>query len=282
MLREEVLDAVVVAVPAGLHEQVAMAAIYAGCAVLVEKPLAPSLAEAVRIVRAADDAGVALMPGHIERFNPAVQELARRVKAGEAGRVLHLTARRMGAIVVRAQDVNVVHDSAIHDIDVMRYVTGAEVERVFAEARDDLAMPFEDSVTALLRFSPSTSDGGATATLDVNWLAPQRLRDLTVRGTEGVFLLDYGAQTLGVVPGQAPLQRPAARGWRPLADPLEIVHLSVERREPLFQELRAFTDALRNGEPMPVPAADGLAALSICDAVTESARTRRPVSPTRP
>jgi predicted dehydrogenase len=126
MLCKEKLDAVIVAVPAGLHEKVATAAIAAGCAVLVEKPLAPTLTEGMRLVETAAAAGVALMPGHIERFNPAVQELARRVQAGEIGRVLHLTARRMGAIVVRAQDVNVVHDSALHDIDVMRYVLGAK------------------------------------------------------------------------------------------------------------------------------------------------------------
>src|SRR6266545_3137992 len=174
MLCKEKLDAIIVAVPARLHEEVTSAAITTGCAVLVEKPLAPTLPEAVRLVERAAAAGVAVMPGHIERFNPAVQELARRVQAGEIGRVLHLTARRMGAIVVRAQDVNVVHDSALHDIDVMRYVLGAEVERVFAEGRSDLDMAFEDSITALLRFAPalrsdwSEIDGGVLGKMRLN------------------------------------------------------------------------------------------------------------------
>jgi predicted dehydrogenase len=282
MLRQEPLDAVVVAVPARLHEPVALAALAAGCAVLVEKPLAPSLAEGVRIVKAATDAGLGLMPGHIERFNPAVQELARRVQAGEIGRVLQLTARRMGAIVVRAQDVNVIHDSAIHDIDIMRYLLGAEVERVFAEARSDLSMPFEDSVTALLRFAPTSAAAGATATLDVNWLAPQRLRDLTVRGTEGLFILDYAAQTLELLPAHAPLQRAGARGWQRSPGGGEVIHIAVEPREPLLQELRAFAAAVRDGTPLPITAGDGLAALAVCDALTQSARSGQPVAPSQP
>jgi UDP-N-acetylglucosamine 3-dehydrogenase len=302
MLCKEKLDAVIVAVPASLHLEVASAAIAAGCAVLVEKPLAPSLAEGMRLVETAAAAGVALMPGHIERFNPAVQELARRVQAGEIGRVLHVTARRMGAIVVRAQDVNVVHDSALHDIDVMRYVLDAEVERVFAEGRTDLDMAFEDSITALLRFAPtfrsewSEIDGGdvgqmrvnaiqqtgpgATATLDVNWLAPRLVRDLTVRGSEGVFVLDYAAQTLDLFHAKS-LDRPGSRGWQPASDAIEALRIAVEPKEPLLQEISAFVASLRDGAPMPVTPADALAALSVCDALTESARTARPVAPQR-
>jgi predicted dehydrogenase len=302
MLCKEKLDAVVVAVPAGLHGDVARAAIAAGCAILVEKPLAPNLAEGIRLVEAAAAAGIALMPGHIERFNPAVQELARRLQAGEIGRVLHVTARRMGAIVVRAQDVNVVHDSALHEVDVMRYVLGAEVERVFAEGRTDLDMAFEDSIAALLRFAPdfraeSTEyyggeagevrfkvlqplGPGVTATLDVNWLAPRLVRDLTVRGSEGAFVLNYAAQTLDRFAARS-LDRPASRGWQPARSDIEAVRIAVEPEEPLLREISAFVASLRDGAPMPVTPADALAALSICDALTESARTAQPVVPRR-
>src|SRR5688572_21307982 len=110
MLQHEALDAVVVAVPVRLHEQVAMAVIGAGRALLVEKPLASSLDEGRRIVDAAAKRGVMLTSGHIERFNPAVQELARRLRQGEAGRVLQVTARRLGPFATRTRDVSVVHD----------------------------------------------------------------------------------------------------------------------------------------------------------------------------
>jgi UDP-N-acetylglucosamine 3-dehydrogenase len=285
MLSDVELDAVVVAVPAALHEPMALAAVAAGCDLLVEKPLAPCLADGIEVVKAARSAGVLLMPGHLERFNPAVQELARRLHRGDAGKVLHLAARRMGPIVLRSQDVNVVHDTALHDIDAMRFVLSAEVERAFAEGRCDLEMPFEDSIAAVLRFSPpmleddrslpsgdpgpvhesshSRGDAGPTATLDVNWLAPGRIRDLTVRGSEGTFFLDYLAQSLSFQAKGAP--SPAA--------------IEIETKEPLLVELTAFVASLKQGKPPPVSPRDGLMAVAVCDAITESARTGLPVVP---
>jgi predicted dehydrogenase len=276
MLRTEKLDAAVVAVPASLHEPVALAVIDAGCAVLVEKPLAPTLREAQRIVEATRAAGVTLMAGHIERFNPAVQELARRVQAGEVGRVLQLTARRMGPIVVRSQDVNVVHDTALHDIDVMRFILGAGVSRVYAEARFDRQLPFEDGILALLRF---TDEAGAFGSLDVNWLAPIVIRDLTVRGETGMFMLDFAAQTLVLYSAGPTVERSPSRGWSPSLETLAPAPIPVEPREPLVAELSAFVSALREGSEPPVTAGDALAAVAICDALTESARSGLPVTP---
>ena len=262
MLCQERLDALVIAAPARLHEAVALAAIEAGVAVLVEKPLAPSLAEGLRIASAAAKAGVPLMPGHIERFNPAIQELARRVHAGEVGRVLQLTARRTAPIVRRVQqDVNVVHDSALHDVDAMRWVAGGEVKRVFAEAQSGVIMPFEDSVAGLLRF-----ESGAVGSLEVTWLSPRRVRELSVLGEKGLIVAgyaDFRSPTLELQPFGA----------------REGVAIPIEPQEPLAAELAAFVAAVRDGAPLLVTADDGLAALAVCDALTQSARTGRPVKP---
>jgi UDP-N-acetylglucosamine 3-dehydrogenase len=264
MLRDVRLDAVIIAVPARLHEEVALAAIASGCNLLVEKPLAPCLQDGIRIVKAAKKADVTLMPGHLERFNPALQELARRLRAGEAGDVHHFAARRMGPLVVRSQDVNVVHDSALHDIDAMRYLLGSETERVYAEGRRDLDMPFEDGIAAVLRFEAAGQGSTVpTATLDANWLAPGRIRDLSVRGSEGTFFLDYLAQTLSY-------QRNGAAVAEMIA---------VEPQEPLLAELTAFVRCIRNREPPPIGSRDALAALAVCDAITESARSGKPVVP---
>jgi predicted dehydrogenase len=256
----------------------------AGVAVLVEKPLASSWDEGRGLVLAAARAGVPLMAGHIERFNPAVGELARRVRAGDVGRVLHLTARRMAPIGPRTQDVNIVHDSALHDIDVMRYVLGAEVESVLAEAQTGVIQPFEDSIIGLLRFSAQDGMPGAIGCLDVNWLSPRRVRDLTVLGDEGLFALDYAAQTLDYYP---PAQSASRQGSTPLwsapasRPSAAAVSIPVVPQEPLAAELSAFVAALRDGSEMPVTGADALAALAIADALTLSARTGRPVTPAR-
>ena len=282
MLTGERLDGVVVAVPASGHLPVALSAIQAGCAVLIEKPLAPSLAEGRALVEAAQRAGVPLMAGHIERFNPAIQALVRRVRGGDIGRVLQLSARRTGAIRLPPRDVNVVHDSALHDIDTMRFVLGREVEEVHARTLAGFVAPGDNSLLATLRFQPSQ---GVTplGALEVSWLSPRRLRDISVLGEDGIFVVDYAAQTLEWS------RMPAARsgpvlGWEASrrADETEPVQIPVEPREQLVQELGAFVAALRGDCALPVTGDDALAALAVADALTESARTGRPVVPEQP
>jgi UDP-N-acetylglucosamine 3-dehydrogenase len=279
MLCGERLDAVAIAVPAGLHESLALAAFRQRVAALVEKPLAPSLEAGLRIVEAADAAAVPLMAGHIERFNPALQELARRVRSGEGGRVLQVTARRAGAIRLPPADVNVVHDSALHDIDAMRFVLGAEVEEVYAAAQSGIVTAGENAVLAQLRFA--AVDGlAALGSLEVNWLSPRRVRDLMVLGERGLFVLDYAAQTLDFYATPSKRTGPV-QGWEAsrLAGAPEGARIDVEPKEQLAQELEAFVSALRNGGPMPVDNRDALAALAAADAITESARTGRPLRP---
>jgi predicted dehydrogenase len=269
MLAAERLDAVVVALPAHLHVAAGCAAIATGAAVLVEKPLAPSYADAKRLVDAARSAGIILMPGHIERFNPAVIELDRRVKDGQLGRVLQVTARRMSAMRAGPHgsrlpptDVNVVHDSAIHDIDAARCILGLEVESVYGIGHAGVVTGAEDSISAVLQFGASQGLPAPVMSLDVNWLAPRRVRDLTVLGERGMFHLDYAAQSLA-------LYRPAGE---------EPEQLAVEGRDQLEAELEAFVAAVRDGARLPVTPEDGLAAVAIADAITRSARSGEPVS----
>jgi UDP-N-acetylglucosamine 3-dehydrogenase len=278
MLQREALDAVVIATPEKLHVPLARIAVEAECAVLVEKPLATFYGEGVELVREAAAAGVPLMAGHIERFNPAVQELRRRVQAGQAGQVLHMAARRTAPMRERTQDVNVIHDSALHDIDAMRFVLGHEVDSAFAMAQSGVRMPFEDSVAGVLRFMAEGEDTGAVGSLEVNWVSPLRIRELTVTGTQGIFVLDYAAQTLEFHEAST---RPAGapREWSIEAshhrDPS--AEIPIERQEQLELELSAFIEAVRNGEPMPVTGEDALQTLAVADALTESARTGHPV-----
>ncbi len=284
MLQGEKLDAVIIAVPEKLHVPFAKAALKAGSAVLVEKPLAPSLEEAAGLVQAAEAAAVPtpLMAGHIERFNPAVRELRRRVQAGQAGRVLHLAARRSAPLRERTQDVNVIHDSALHDIDTMRYVLDREVESAFAMSQSGVRLPFEDSLAGVLRFAARDAEPGAVGSLEVNWLSPLRIRELTVLGTQGVFVLDYAAQTLEF--HEASTRPPGApRDWSTEASHLRdpSAQIPIRQREQLEHELSAFLEAVRNGDPMPVTGRDALHTLAVADALTRSARTGQPVGVSR-
>ena len=270
MLSSERLDATVIAVPAGLHLDVAITAIDVRAAVLIEKPLAPSYRDAKSIVVSAQEKGVPLMPGHIERFNPALIELTRRVRSGAIGRVLQITARRMSATRAGPHgnrlpptDVNVVHDSAIHDIDAIRSILGLEVESVYGASQSGIVTPAEDGISAILRFASHGGSPAPVASLEVNWLSVRRVRDLTVMGETGTLHLDYAAQclTLHSTPGEP-------------GTPLH-----VEHHDQLEAELSAFVAAVKNGTPMPVTGEDGLMAVLIADALTRSARTGQPVSP---
>jgi predicted dehydrogenase len=277
MLDETRPDLVSVAVPTGAHAQVALAAIERGVACLVEKPLAASVAEGAAIRDTARAAGVPLAVGHIERFNPAVVELKRRITAGDLGRVFQVSARRVGPFPSRIRDVGVVLDLATHDIDIMRYVLGSEVERVYAETHRRIHTEREDMLSAVLRF-----EDGVVGALDVNWLTPTKIRQLAVLGERGMFVVDYITEDLWFYENARAGERPA---WPELATVAGVSEglmerAAVEKREPLRLEIEAFLRCVRDGGPPPVSADDALAAMAVAEALIESARTGAPVRPT--
>ncbi|GIW14087.1 MAG: oxidoreductase [Tepidiforma sp.] len=270
LLAETRPDFVSVVVPTGLHEEIALACIEAGAHVLVEKPIAATLEAARRLAEAARRAGVLLTVGHIERFNPAVRELKRRLAEGQGGRVLQLRARRVGPFPHRIRDVGVIHDLGPHDIDIMRYLLDDEVERVFAESRSHIATGNEDLFAGVLRFR-----GGAMGLLDINWLTPTKERSLTVLCERGMFTVDYAAQVLCFYENYAAA---AKEGVYASVTEGPMTRYPIANREPLRVELEAFRDAILAGGPAPVPADDGIAALAIAEALVRSGETGLPVS----
>jgi predicted dehydrogenase len=211
------------------------------------------------------------MVGHIERFNPAVRELKARLDAGELGRVFQVHARRVGPFPERVRDVGVVLDLAPHDIDVMRYLLGSEITRVHAETEQRINTEHEDMLIGTLRFA-----NGAVGVLDVNWLTPTKIRELSVLGERGMFVVDYLARELTFYENDAaPREQPAGWPARHLKGVSEgAVHaLHVEKREPLRVELEAFVGAVREGTPPEVTADDGLAAIAVAEALVRSARS---------
>jgi predicted dehydrogenase len=185
MLEKELPDAVSVVVPTAMHEEVAIAAMEAGAHVLVEKPIASNLEEGKRIIAAAKKLDRKLMVGHIVRFNPAVRELKKRLEANEAGRIFQVVCRRVGPFPARIRDVGVVIDLAPHDIDLMRFLTGMNPERVYAEIERNVHTKHEDLVLGLLHFPK-----GITGALEINWLTPTKVREITVLGERGMFRVD--------------------------------------------------------------------------------------------
>ena len=276
MLDEERIDLVSVCVPTRAHLEVALAVIERGVPLLVEKPLTATLDEGIRLRDAAASASVPLTAGHIERFNPAVIALKERVRAGELGRVLQVHARRVGPFPERVRDVGVVLDLAPHDIDVMRFVVGSEVARVQAETEQRINTEREDMLSGLLRFA-----NGVVGVLDINWLTPAKIRELSVLGERGMFVVDYLARELTFFENDFQ-PRDQAGGWaaRHLKGVSEgPVHLlKVDKREPLRVELESFARAVRDGTPPAVSPDDALAALAVAEALVRAAETHMAVT----
>ena len=244
LLREGV-DAVSIAVPTTLHRIVALDFIKSGVHVLVEKPIAATYSEAMDMVREAREHGVILMVGHIERFNPAVQKFRELIERGMLGRPLVLTARRVGPLPPQIRDVGVTIDLAIHDVDVIHYVTGREIRGMTIRGGSALhPMNHEDYTVILMEL-----EDGILGVIEANWLTPYKLRRLYATGDKAVAELDYIQQTLVLHNSEF------------------TINVKVEKSEPLKNELRHFIECVRDNKK---PLIDGEEAAGIIKMVEEA------------
>jgi len=273
LLDEQKPDAVTIAVPTVEHLEVALNVLQHGIHLLVEKPIAFNVEEGELIIAAAKQADVRLMIGHIERFNPAVIALKDQLDKGELGRVFQLDARRQGPFPARIKDVGVVIDLAVHDLDVMRYVTGTEVIRVYAETERRIHSSREDLLTGLVRF-----EDGIVGTLTINWLTPTKIRELYVTGERGMFRVDYLPQDLYFYENATAYggDWETLRMLRGVSEGRMIRHVVV-KREPLRNEQEAFLAAVRGEAQVPVTGEDGLRVLELAHAVVTSGQEHRAV-----
>jgi UDP-N-acetylglucosamine 3-dehydrogenase len=272
MLDREQPDAVTVAVPTSSHFSVAKDALERGCHVLVEKPIAGTLAEARQLLSLPSNSKV-LTVGHVERFNPAVIELKRRLASGELGRIFQMQARRWGPFPPRIRDVGVAVDLATHDLDIMRYLSNSEARRVYAETNQALHNTSEDMVTGVIRF-----ENDMVGLLDINWLTPTKIRELTVTGDSGMFRVDYLTQDLYFFENSEAnrLSWEALNVIRGVSEG-SMTRFPVVKQEPLRAELEAFVAAAEGRTSTIVSGQDGLAALSLALSLLESSAKHRPI-----
>lgn len=275
MLEREHLDVAVIAVPTRFHAQAGLAALERGLHVLIEKPIASSLEEGRKLVEAAAHAKRLLAVGHIERFNPAVRELQQRLAAGEIGRIFQIQARRLGPFPARIRDVGVVIDLATHDVDVMHHLAASSVQRLYAETEQRIHTDHEDILNALLKF-----ESGVLGVLQVNWLTPTKIRELSVLGERGMFVCNYLTQDLTLYKN-AEMAAPSRTADHPKAvTEGESVKFPIAPGEPLRLELQAFVQAVRGERQLEVDGEAGLRALHLALALVASASDGRVIGKT--
>src|SRR5579872_2758378 len=252
------IDAVTIAAPTHLHRDLALAAIARGVHVLVEKPIASNVEEGRAIVAAAERAGVTLMVGHVERFNPAVQAIKEAIRGED---ILSIAITRVGPFPPRMSNVGVVIDLAVHDIDLIRWFTDSEIVEVQPQLSNAMA---EREDIALLQFRTAS---GVLAHINTNWLTPFKARTVHVATKRKYVIGDLLTR-----------QVTECYGFQPDGS-YSMRHLSVGHAEPLRSELMAFIKAIRNRTPPAVSGEEGVASLAVAIACLNDRASIAPESP---
>src|ERR1700761_2825800 len=252
-LLAEGVDALTIAAPTHLHHEVALACIAHKIHVLVEKPIASSVEEGRDIVAAATRAGVTLMVGHVERFNPAVAAIKQAISGED---ILSIAITRVGPFPPRMSNVGVVIDLAVHDIDLIRWFTESDIVEVQPQLSSAVA---EREDIALLQFRTAS---GVLAHINTNWLTPFKARSVTVATRDKYVMGDLLTR-----------QVTECFGFKPDGS-YSMRHLPVGHDEPLRAELIAFLHAVRSGAAPAVTGDEGVASLEIATRCLETSAKR--------
>lgn len=266
------LDMCVVATPTQTHEEIGLQLAEAGVAALIEKPLAHASKAAQTLVEAFGRNGVIGCVGHIERFNPALRELRRRVAEGELGEVYQVLTRRQGPFPARVADSGVILDLATHDIDLTAWVTGSRYRSVAARTTHRSGRVHEDLLCAV-----GALDNGVVVTHLVNWLSPLKERITAVTGERGCFVADTVTTDLTFYQnGTQPVEWSRLASFRGVTEG-DVTRFAIPKPEPLVTELSGFSAAVRGDPADTVTLAEGLRTVRVAEYVRESAETCRTV-----
>lgn len=259
------IDAIIISAPTSFHYELGKYCLSYKAAVLMEKPIAATVNEGRKLVKLAKRWKSPLMVGHVERFNPAIVELKRRLAGGELGKVFEIRAERMGPFPARISDVGVVIDLATHDIDIFEYLLGSRITKAVTRTRSCFHPRREDYIVSLLDFA-----SGVTGILSVNWITPAKIRQLRMTGEKGMFLVNYLTQELFFYQNNSSEVKWEQMQIFKAVNEGDMTKIKVNHAEPLSVELRAFVDAVKNKKEMPVKPEIGLRALEVAAGILEN------------
>src|SRR6185503_15046220 len=241
------IDAVSLAVPTEAHCEIACGLLEAGIHVLVEKPISRTLDEADQMIKAAQNGKALLQVGHLERFNPAMVALRPHVK-----KPVYFEIHRVGEFTARSLDIDVVLDLMIHDLDIVQWLVGEDVEVTGIHAVGIAILTNKvDAANARLEFS-----SGAVANITASRVGTEKIRKMRFFQPHDYIAVDYATRHASI----SSLAPPTASGTWP---GVHIRHLDVIDIEPLRAEIVSFIDAVEKGSPPAVSGAAGRNALSL-------------------
>jgi predicted dehydrogenase len=242
LLEDDSVDAVAVVTPVSTHHQLAMRALKAGKHVFVEKPLASSSELAIDLIRAADERGLVLMPGHTFLYSPPVNHIRELIRGGELGEIYFISMSRVN-LGLHQSDVSVIWDLGPHDFSILLYWLGEHPSRVISTGRACIASENED-----VAFITCGFDSGTIAHIELSWLAPGKLRRTTVVGSKKMVVYDdcsnepVRVYDAGVMP-----RDPESFGEYLKYRTGDIVSPHIEAIEPMSLQIDDFCRAIRSG-----------------------------------
>src|SRR5215213_2725247 len=241
------IDAASVAVPTEAHCEIACGLLEAGIHVLVEKPISRTLEEADRMIEAARRGNAILQVGHLERFNPAMIALRPHVR-----KPVYFEIHRVGQFTARSLDIDVVLDLMIHDLDIVQWLVGEDVEVTNIHAVGIAILTNKvDAANARLEFS-----SGAVANITASRVGTEKIRKMRFFQPHDYIAIDYTTKRASV----SSLAPPAASGAWP---GVHVQHLDIIDVEPLRAEIVSFLESVRDGTPPAVSGIEGRNALSL-------------------
>jgi predicted dehydrogenase len=241
------IDAASVAVPTEVHCEIACGLLEAGVHVLVEKPISRTIDEADRMIRAAEKGNAVLQVGHLERFNPAMVALRPHVR-----KPVYFEIHRVGQFTARSLDIDVVLDLMIHDLDIVQWLVGEDVEVTNIHAVGIAILTNRvDAANARLEFS-----SGAVANITASRVGTEKIRKMRFFQPHDYIAVDYTTKRASI----SSLAPPAASGTWP---GVHVKHLDIIDVEPLRAEIVSFLESAKNGTPPAVSGIEGWNALSL-------------------
>jgi predicted dehydrogenase len=254
LLNDETLDAVAVATPVPLHADIAVKVLEAGKHCFVEKPLAQSVADAERVVDAAERAGKVLMVGHLLEYHPGVRKLKEVAASGALGSIRYIYGNRLNLGKLRP-DENALWSLGAHDVSVLLFLADEEPDEMYAYGESYMRPPIEDVVFCYLRF-PS----GLMAHLHLSWLDPHKERRFTIVGSEKMATFDDMALEQKLVIYDKGFDQDYSSYGEYIARSGDVWSPAISNEEPLRIECRHFAESVRNGAP---PVSDGRSGLRV-------------------
>jgi predicted dehydrogenase len=266
VLADPAVDAVSIATPPRTHYQLVRQALLAGKHVLVEKPLATNTADAVELAELAERNGLVLMPGHTFLYSPAVNKVRDLIDSGELGEIYFITSSRMNLGIY--QEDGVVCDLAPHDLSILLYWLDSPVSIVAASGSTIFQSGVPETAFLTLCF-----DEGATANVQISWLAPRKVRQMVVVGSKQMVLYDDTAsdEPVRVYDRGFDFAEPANFGeYQLTVRSGDMVVPRLDAAEPLALELEDFANAIRTGSKPRSHAGLGVEIVRVLDAAHSS------------